>query len=205
MKEKTIEDVRLHCLDNGYTKEAMNQICAYLNGKGIKGRKETIKFLVGNGTYEDFLEWFENDEVAMFVGDYIHAKDGINYQIINLGDKKIVVIDGDAKVKVISYDDVVRPCTEEEEDYLYELLEANGLFFCTECEALEATSDLDPILGKIEALEEANPEDEDIAGAVERMRRLCTWLDVIETNDSNRKRIVSILEDLAIYVNRNEE
>ena len=47
MKEKTIEDVRLHCLDNGYTKEAMNQICAYLCGRGIKGRKEIIKFLEG--------------------------------------------------------------------------------------------------------------------------------------------------------------
>lgn len=205
MKEKTIEDVRLHCLDNGYTKEAMNKICAYLNGKGIKGRKETIKFLVGNGTYEDFLEWFENDEVEIYVGDYIHAKDGINYQIINLDDKKLVVIDGDAKVKVITYDDVVRPCTEKEEDDLHDLLETHSLFFCPECETLEATNDLDPILSKIEALEEANPEDEDIAGAVERMRRLCTWLDVIETNDSNRKRIVSILEDLAIYMNRNEE
>lgn len=205
MKEKTIEDVRLHCLDNGYTKEAMNQICAYLCGRGIKGRKEIIKFLVGDGTYEDFLEWFENDEVAIFVGDYIHAKDGGNYQIINLGDKKIVVIDGDAKVKVIAYDDVVRPCTDEEEDDLYDLLEANGLFFCPECEALEATSDLDPILGKIEALEEANPEDEDIAGVVEKLRNLCTWLDILETNKENEQRIVSILEDLAMYMNNNEE
>lgn len=205
MKEKTIEDVRLHCLGNGYTKEAMIQICAYLCGKGIKGRKEIIKFLVGDGTYEDFLEWFENDEVAMFVGDYIHTKDGGNYQIINLDDKKLVVIDGDAKVKVITYDDVVRPCTDEEEDDLYDLLEANGLFFCPECEALEAASDLDPILCKIEALEAANPCDEDIEGVVEKLRNLCTWLDILETDKENEQRIVSILEDLAIYMNNSEE
>ena len=134
MKEKTIEDVRLHCLENGYTKEAMNQICAYLCGKGIKGRKEIIKFLVGDGTYGDFLEWFENDEVA-----------------------------------------------------------------------IEAASDLDPILCKIEALEEANPCDEDIEGVVEKLRNLCTWLDVLETDKENKQRIVSILEDLAMYMNDNEE
>lgn len=205
MKEKTIEDVRLHCLDNGYTKEAMSQICAYLCGKGIKGRKEIIKFLVGDGTYEDFLEWFENDEVAMVVGDYIHTKDGGNYQIINFDDKKLVVIDGDAKVKVIAYDDIVRPCTNEEGGDLCDLLEANGLCFCPECEALEATSDLDPILDKIEALEEANPDDKDIADLVEQLCNLCTSLDILETDNENKHRIASILEDLATYINNNEE
>lgn len=204
MKEKTIEDVRLHCLDNGYTKEDMGKICSFLYGKGLKHRKETIRFLVGDGTFDDFMDWFDDVELPP-VGDFIHTKDGGNYQVITSDDKKIVVIDANAHAKVLLYSDVERMCTEEEADELYEGLIAKGLIYCPDCERLEATSDLDLVLGKIEELEEANSNDEDIAGVVESLRNLCTWLDILETDEENKYRIVSILEDLAMYVNGDDE
>lgn len=204
MKEKTIEDVRLHCMDNGYTKEAMGKICSFLCGKGLKHRKEAIKFLIGDGTFDDFMDWYEDVELPR-VGDFIHTKDGGNYQIITSDDKKIVVIDAAANAKVLNNDDIERRCTEEESMALYEGLIAKGLIYCPDCERLEATSDLDLILGKIEELEEANPNDEDIAGVTVALSNLCTWLDMLETDDENEYRIVSILEDLAMYVNGDNE
>jgi hypothetical protein len=204
MKEKTIEDVRLHCMDNGYTKEDMGKICSFLYGKGLKHRKETIRFLVGDGTFDDFMDWFDDIELPP-VGNYIHTKDGGNYKIITSCGEKIVVIDADANAKVLNDADVERLCTAEEIIELYEGLMANGLIVCPDCERLEATSDLDLVLGNIEELEEANPNDEDMAGVVESLRNLCTWLDMLETDEENKYRIVSILEDLAMYVNGDDE
>ena len=62
---KTKEEIIAHLADEnkGYTFVDSLMITAFLYGKGIIDANEDIGFEEGNLVFDDFVEWFENEEV----------------------------------------------------------------------------------------------------------------------------------------------
>ena len=59
---KTIEEIREHLTKTAYTKEAVTKIMGFLISAGLKGDNEQLRVVYGASTFEDFLEWIDNDE-----------------------------------------------------------------------------------------------------------------------------------------------
>lgn len=59
---KTIEEIREHLTKTAYTNEAMTKIMGFLIGAGLKEPSEVMSIARGASTFEDFLEWFNDDE-----------------------------------------------------------------------------------------------------------------------------------------------
>ena len=59
---KTIEEIREHLTKTAYTEEAVTKIMGFLIGAGLKGDKEQLFVVYGASTFEDFLEWINDDE-----------------------------------------------------------------------------------------------------------------------------------------------
>lgn len=58
---KTFEEVELHLLTTGYKSSELDKICGYLIGVGIKELDVELTILIGDGTFEEFYAWY-NDE-----------------------------------------------------------------------------------------------------------------------------------------------
>lgn len=58
---KTFEEVELHLLTTGYKSSELDKICGYLIGAGVKEPDVELTILIGNGTFEEFYAWY-NDE-----------------------------------------------------------------------------------------------------------------------------------------------
>jgi hypothetical protein len=73
MKEKTIKEVKQHCLENGYNLKSRTQICAFLVGARLKEIDCAITFKVGNGSFSDFISWFysDNEEMNLERGTFV--------------------------------------------------------------------------------------------------------------------------------------
>lgn len=71
--KKTIQDVKKHCVDNGYSEKARTQICAFLVGAGLKGTQDVLKFKIGAKTFEDFVKWYNSktDELILERGRFV--------------------------------------------------------------------------------------------------------------------------------------
>ena len=59
--KKTIQEVKKHCVDNGYSEKARTQICAFLVGAGLKGTQDVLKFKIGIKNFEDFVKWYKSE------------------------------------------------------------------------------------------------------------------------------------------------
>lgn len=59
---KTIEEIREHLTKTAYTKDAVTKIMGFLIGAGLKGDEERLLVVYGASTFEDFLEWINNDD-----------------------------------------------------------------------------------------------------------------------------------------------
>lgn len=59
---KTIEEIRDHLTKTAYTREAVTKIMGFLIGAGLKGDDEQLFVVYGASTFEDFLEWINDDE-----------------------------------------------------------------------------------------------------------------------------------------------
>lgn len=71
--KKTIQDVKKHCVDNGYSEKARTQICAFLVGAELKGTQDVLKFKIGEKTFEDFVKWYnaETEELVLERGRFV--------------------------------------------------------------------------------------------------------------------------------------
>lgn len=71
--KKTIQEVKKHCVDNGYSEKARTQICAFLVGAGLKSTKDVLKFKIGQKTFDDFVKWYnaETEELVLERGRFV--------------------------------------------------------------------------------------------------------------------------------------
>lgn len=60
---KTKEQVLGHLKQVGYTKRAIDKICAYMIAKELKNLDEKIIIKKGDNDFESFVDWFNQDEV----------------------------------------------------------------------------------------------------------------------------------------------
>lgn len=67
---RTLEEVKKHVYEMGYTNEAQLRIAGFLIGVGVKGEYEIIRFKNGVNEFSTFLHWF-NDSPS----DYFRRKD----------------------------------------------------------------------------------------------------------------------------------
>ena len=67
---RTLEEVKKHVYEMGYTNEAQLRIAGFLVGVGVKGEYEIIRFKNGVNEFSTFLHWF-NDSPS----DYFRRKD----------------------------------------------------------------------------------------------------------------------------------
>lgn len=67
---RTLEEVKKHVYELGYTNEAQLRIAGFLVGVGVKGEYEIIRFKNGVNEFSTFLHWF-NDSPS----DYFRRKD----------------------------------------------------------------------------------------------------------------------------------
>jgi hypothetical protein len=59
---KKREEVEKHLKSTGYSKHAVNRILAFLVGAGVKEFDEQMIVKYGDGTWEDFYEWWNNED-----------------------------------------------------------------------------------------------------------------------------------------------
>lgn len=62
MKTKT--QVLAHLAKVGYSKEAIMKIMGFLIGNGTKTIDEEVVYLIGNGDFSDFMNWYQSDDDA---------------------------------------------------------------------------------------------------------------------------------------------
>ena len=55
---KTLNEVELHILTNGYKLSEIDKICGYLIGAGMKDSDTELFFAIGDGTFDEFYVWF---------------------------------------------------------------------------------------------------------------------------------------------------
>lgn len=207
MEVKSLEEVRKHCVSNGYETAECGRISGYLVAKGVKSVEEVIKFRIGTRTLQDFIDWFEGtkkfDPTEIVCGDCVHLASGRNYQVINVANDDLVVIDGDGCVKVINSNIVERYCTKEEASEVFDLLKANRLAYCYNCEALEPFhSVFEPIEAKVSALVHSCNEDE--LKILDNLMNLIASLEEQCVSDNVALALTSVFEDLAIAMDRDE-
>lgn len=58
---RTREEVENRLKENGYSKNAVNRILAFLVGAGVKEFDEQMIVKYGDGTWAEFYEWWENE------------------------------------------------------------------------------------------------------------------------------------------------
>lgn len=127
MENKSIEQVKEHCLNVGYTHKDMARICGFLVGKGMKKVEEVISFRVGGKTLKDFIEWFESDEFVD--GDYVLLHDKQIGLLIDAVDDNFVFFGSNRVVKVIQGYEIERKCTEMEIEAVNSILDTCGLVY----------------------------------------------------------------------------
>ena len=59
---KTIEEIKVHLTKTAYTDEAITKIMGFLIGAGLKGDEERLCVVYGASTFEDFLDWLNDDD-----------------------------------------------------------------------------------------------------------------------------------------------
>lgn len=58
---KTKEQVFSHLKNCGYKKSEISKIMGFLIGNGTKAAKEPVRYLRGDGTFDDFLDWYQSE------------------------------------------------------------------------------------------------------------------------------------------------
>jgi hypothetical protein len=208
---KTLNEVKKHCSKNGYEKSAMFKICGWLVAKGIKNEKEIIRYKVGDGTFSDFVEWFESEDEYDFEemerGECIHVEDGVDVMILSpVYDGEFVGITVESTISPFKITEKSRPCTEEEERMVVNALHEKGVHFCPQCEELEPYYDsFSSANERLNALADICEKEDVLAGnvvleeIVECMQGLIPCLQAKDALDNDiRMEIIALLEDLAM-------
>lgn len=130
---KTLEEVKAHVYENGYTEKAMEKICGFLVGAGIKDEGESLHYKKGDGIWDDFKKWYDNElptnedmkQIAM--GSYVCVSDGIYVMALGrVKNNKFVGTDG-AHINTYNFDKNTRLCNDEECDIIKKSLLFYGL------------------------------------------------------------------------------
>lgn len=58
---KTKEQILAHLKSAGYKQSEIGKIMGFLIGNGTKTPTEAINYRVGNGTFDDFLAWYQSE------------------------------------------------------------------------------------------------------------------------------------------------
>jgi hypothetical protein len=78
---RTKEEIINHVHYVGYGKKAMKEICAFMVGAGLKEKAEVIQFKIGEGSFNDFYEWYETKSWSEVVDNLINAFDKPQFKV----------------------------------------------------------------------------------------------------------------------------
>ncbi len=143
---KTLEEIKEHLSEVGYTTKAMLQIESFLIAVEYFTRNEEYTFKRGEKGFEDFMAWLLDNESVdeeYEKGDYIHVQDGIDVLCLT------EVIDGffggtnGEKIGQYQLKKESRLCNEDEQATIDAKLKNRGLIYCQECEELEPIEPLE--------------------------------------------------------------
>lgn len=207
---KTLNEIRKHCVDCGYTNEAMLKICGFLIAKEIKGERDVIKYKEGYHNFDFFLQWFNDDEFYfedMERGQCIHIKDGLDVMLLSpCCNNSFVGVTGEGQVSTYLIEDGSRPCTKQESKNLEARLREKGLKFNNDTEELKPYLDEEnPIEKKLIKLEELCGDVESGKGSIvleeiyESLTNILLCLSAEMVDEDAAILCASILEDLAMF------
>jgi hypothetical protein len=78
---KTKEEIINHVHNVGYGKKAMKEICAFMVGAGLKEKAEVIQFKIGEGSFNDFYEWYKTKSWRKVIHKLINAFDKPQFKV----------------------------------------------------------------------------------------------------------------------------
>lgn len=62
---KTKEQILQHLKVAGYKRSEIGKIMGFLIGNGTKTPKEAVRYNVGNGSFDDFLAWYQTEDECL--------------------------------------------------------------------------------------------------------------------------------------------
>lgn len=219
MKQKTMSEIRRHCLCNGYSEYEMGKICGFLIAKGLKANEEKISYKKGSHKFEDFIKWFEeNDTLKAFEvceGDVLALSDDFKVLVITTPNgfgNSFYGMDENNRIIKFSIDEKTRICGKEEANDFIEKLEKDGFsvkdFLFGEFDMDEEEEDddeeeccfPDALLLKIDLLEQMCKEGHVklLAGV---LRHLVHYVDGCTLNETSKTVLSSIFEDFGAALN----
>lgn len=148
---KTIEEVKSHIRNVGYSDGARERICGYLVAKGLKDIKEKLSFKLGVRTFEDFVLWFDSEKEEheykstdfICFGDCVHVQKGLD--VVSLGcvyGDTFIGTDGVA-VCPCKITKETRACNEDESETLFKRMEDENIAFDYETMSLAPLDKID--------------------------------------------------------------
>lgn len=223
MKQKTMSEIRRHCLCNGYSEYEMGKICGFLIAKGLKSNEEKISYKKGNHKFEDFIKWFEcNSTLKAFEvceGDVLALSDDFKVLVITTPNgcgNSFYGMDENNRIVKFSIDEKTSICGKEEADDFIKKLEKDGFsvkdFLLGELvmdddDDEEEDDDEDDALcfsdyvnEKIELLEESS-EEVHLKMFAEVLRCIVRYVDGCTLNEASKVVLSSIFEDLGAALN----
>lgn len=222
MKQKTMSEIRRHCLCNGYSEYEMGKICGFLIAKGLKSNEEKISYKKGNHKFEDFIKWFEgNDTLKAFEvceGDVLALSDDFKVMVITTPNgcgNSFYGMDENNRIVKFSIDEKTSICGKEETDDFIEKLEKDGFsvkdFLLGEFDIDEEEDEEDEeeddfsdyVNKKIELLEESS-KDVIVKMLSEVLRCLGRYVGGCDLKQPTKNLLSSIFEDFALALNSHD-
>lgn len=165
---RTLEEVKKHVYEMGYTNEAQLRIAGFLIGVGVKGEYEIIRFKNGVNEFSTFLHWF-NDSPS----DYFRRKDVFEDEFKNEKPKLKAKAYQDGKWFDVTFDEICG-----------QLKKFNPVV----CDGVIPDDILDKIFKEISGEEE--PRYKYIGKERENLiKRKELLIDIIEDNEKKNKEI----------------
>lgn len=222
MKQKTMSEIRRHCLCNGYSEYEMGKICGFLIANGLKSNEEKISYKKGNHKFEDFIKWFEgNDTLKAFEvcdGDVLALSDDFKVLVITTPNgcgNSFYGMDENNRIIKFAIDEKTRICGKEEADDFIEKLEKDGFsvkdfllgeFDMDDDDEEEEDDDEEEcfcpntLLLKIDLLEQMCKEGH-VKLLADVLRHLVHYVDGCTLNEAPKTVLSSIFEDLGAELN----
>ena len=188
---KTLEEVKKHLYEVGYTTKSACLIRSFLIGAEIAMLSDELVFKSGLNKFTDFLEWYvedeeEKDELCkddVGFGTYLHVQGGIDVIVLsNVYNNEFVALSGKTIVKYFWIEGETRLCTQEEADRIDSFLQKYDIVFCPYCEQFEPFQEHDGLKGlkeDIEALNELNKTFQEMLGE-EKEKYDSEYMDALE-------------------------
>lgn len=188
---KTLEEVKKHLHEVGYTTNSACLIRGFLIGAEIAMLSDELVFKSGLNKFTDFLEWYvedeeEKDELCkddVGFGTYLHVQGGIDVIVLsNVYNNEFVALSGKTIVKYVWIEGETRLCTQEEADKIDSFLQKHDIVFCPYCEQFEPFQEHDGLKGlkeDVEALNELNKTFQEMLGE-EKEKYDSEYMDALE-------------------------